>query len=170
MPHLGSGIGLGGVATRLFRLLHGKSFGALGMQIADMRLLFIIHAYQRRREKRDFPFLCQHQRNRLMVKPDLVVIERTEGRPFLRRHVILPGLIRVGEVRTVFMREHVENAIDGFCGARIETLDPSFGDRGGDDRAVNKTAGVEISRIFRFAGNLGAAIDAGNGGTNVPGH
>ena len=67
--------------------------------------LVVFDADQRRREARDLRRFGDHQRDRLAVEHDLVVVQRPERRP-VRRHVVLVGLVVVRHGRTVLVRQH----------------------------------------------------------------
>ena len=93
---IGRGIGLGGIAMRLFGLLDHKGLIALLVEVGDEGLLLILDVNERGRVAGGFPFLRQHQRDRLAAEHDPVVVQRPERRAFLRRDIVLPGLVGVG--------------------------------------------------------------------------
>ena len=65
------------------------------------------------------------------------------------------------------MREHVDHACNGERLARVDTRDAAFGDRRRNDAGMRETGRVELAGVFRCAGDLGAAINAGCSGTDV---
>ena len=179
VPHRGRGESLGSVAARLRRREHGalgtrglhRDGGvALAEHVGDVRFALILHADQRRRKARDLRRLGHHQRDRLAVELDFVIVQRAERRP-VRRHVVLVVLIAACHARTVLVGEHGRHAFDAHRGAGIEADNATLRDRRRDDAAVEDAAGhIELGGVFRSAGDLGDAVDAGGGRTDVGCH
>src|SRR5439155_26337187 len=107
-----------------------------------------------------FPVLRDDQRDRLAVELDRVVVEWTERRAFLGRHLVLPGLIIVCERRAVRMREHVQNTLHLQCRASVEAQNASARNGGLDDEAMDQPVGRKFAGIFGGSGDLGPAVDA----------
>ena len=61
------------------------------------------------------------------------------------------------------MGEDGEHALDPQGLARIDPRDAAFGDGRLDDAAIGEPGHVELAGIFRGAGDLVAAVDAGDG-------
>ena len=87
--------GFGGVnmAPRDLSGLHRDGRVALAEHVRDVSLALVLHADQRRRKARDLRCLGHHQRDRLAVEHDPVIVQRPERRP-VRCHVVLVGLDR----------------------------------------------------------------------------
>ena len=68
------------------------------------------------------------------------------------------------------MGENGEHAFDAKRFARVDARDATPGDGRGDDAAIGEAAFVELAGILRRAGDLGAAVDAGDGLSDVAVH
>src|SRR2546423_12750403 len=62
------------------------------------------------------------------------------------------------------MREDVDHAFNGKRLARVDACDAALCDRGCNDARMCEAGRIELGRVFRGAGDLGAAIDARCGG------
>ena len=169
---LGRTARLGRREHRLARIawrFHRNGGLATTMHIRNVRFRLVLHPHQRCRETRDLRRLRDDERDRLAVEHDPVVIERPERRSW-GRHVILVSQIVVRHRRTIFVREHVEHALDAQRGARIDARDATLRDCRGYDAAVNKVRRVELRGVFRRPGDLREAVDAGCGCADVRRH
>src|SRR6516162_6109995 len=70
----------------------------------------------------------------------------------------------------MLMRQHIDYAFNGKRRARVDARDAALGDGRCDATDVDAPGGIELAGVFRGAGNLGAAIDAGCGGADVSRH
>ena len=120
----------------------------------------VFDPYQRSGETRRFPILGQHQRDRLSVEQDPVIVKRAIGRSLFRRDVVLVGVVAVGHRRPMLMGKDVDDAGDAQCLAGIDTADAPFRYGRPDDIALDEAGDVELAGIFGFAGDLGPAVDA----------
>jgi hypothetical protein len=77
--------------------------------------------------KRDLGLLCQHERDGLSTEQDLVSIEGPKRRP-VRRYIILVGVIRIGHVGPVLVRENFDDAADAQGLGQVDAPNPSLGD------------------------------------------
>ena len=175
VAHRGRGERLLGRAARLWRgervlgRLQCDGPVTLTIQIGDVRFFIVFHADQRRREARDLRLFGDHQRDRLAAEPDPVVVERPERRTF-RSHLVLVGAVGARHARPILMRQHVDHAFNGKRLARVDARDAALGDRGRNDAGMREAGRIELAGIFRRAGDLGAAVDAGCGGADVSRH
>jgi len=158
VAHGGGRIGPVGLAAP--RLFDHETLVAPGEQVGAVRLVFVFDAHQRSREAGGLPLLGQHQGDRLIAEQDLVVVERTERRAFLRRHVVRVGRLRRRHGRPIFVGEHVEHAFDPQRLARIDARDTAFGDCRGDHGAISEAGHVEFAGVFRRTRDLGVTVDA----------
>jgi hypothetical protein len=170
MLDLGCSQRLGGVATRLLRLRDLESLVALRIEVGREGVSFVLDLHERRGEARSLPILGENERNWLLAEMDLVVVERTERRAFIGRDTVLVGLVSGGHARSVLMRQHVKHAGNAECSADIEALDSSLRDRRRNDRGKGEVGNVKFGGIFCSAGDLGGAVDAGDGGAEIEGH
>ena len=163
---LGPAARLGGPEHTLSRLCGSEGDLALAVEVRDVRFFLVSYSHQRRRKARDLRLFGYDQRDRLAAEHDLVVVKRPKGRASLRRHLILMGAIGVRHLRSVLVGEHVDHAGDAARLARIDLQDAALGDAGSNDAAVGETwakgeAGfVELSGVFRRAGDLRPTVDA----------
>src|SRR5258707_8585756 len=139
------------------------------MDVRDVHFLVIIHAHQRGREPGDLGLFGDHQRDRLAAEPDPVVIERPEWRT-LRGRLVLVGVVRARHARPVLVREHINHACDGERIAWINARDTALGDGGGNNAGMRKAGCIELAGIFRDAGDLGVAVDAGYSAADIRRH
>ena len=138
-----------------------KRLVALCMQIRDVRFALLFDPDQRSRKARGFPILGQHQRDRLSVEQDPVIVERAIGRSFFRRDFVLVGVVIVRHRRPVLMGEHVDHAVNAQRLRGIDAHDPPLRNGQFDDIAVHEAGDVELAGISGLAGDLGPAVDAG---------
>ena len=175
VAHLGCGERCLGRAARLWRgewvlgRLQYDGLVALAIQVRNVPFFIAFHADQRRRETRDLRLFRHHQCNRLAAEPNAVVIERPERRTF-RSHLVLVSAVVACHGWPILMREHVDHAFNRKRLARVDTGDPALGDRGCHDAGMREAGCIELAGVFRRAGDLGAAIDAGCGSPDVSRH
>src|ERR1700754_3753851 len=132
-----------------------------------MRVRLVFDAHARRSKMRSFPILSQHQRDRLSAELDLVVVERSVGRPFLRRDIVLVGPVGIRHRWSILVCKHIEHAADPERFAGIDAQDTAFGDGRLDNIGIDEVRGAELSGIFGRAGDLGPTVDAGYRGADV---
>ena len=70
----------------------------------------------------------------------------------------------------MLVRQHIDHAFNGKGFASVDPGDAALGDRGCNDTGMCEPGHIELAGVFRRAGDLGAAIDAGCGGADVSGH
>ena len=80
VPHVGCGISLVGLATWLLGLVDRDGIIEPCVQVGREIVRLIFDAHQGGREPRNLPLLGEHQRDRLAIELDLVVIERAKWR------------------------------------------------------------------------------------------
>ena len=80
--------GLRRIATRFVGLFNHEGLIAPGVQIGVVALRLILDMHERGRKTRDLPLLGDHQRDRLAVELDLVIVERTKRRAGWRDLVV----------------------------------------------------------------------------------
>ena len=78
VTHGGGGIGLCRITTRLVGLLDHVGLVESRVQIGGVDIRFVFDTHEGRRKMRRFPILGDHQRDRLAVELDVVVIERAK--------------------------------------------------------------------------------------------
>ena len=154
------------IAARFVGLFNHEGLIAPGVQIGVVALRLILDMHERGRKTRDLPLLGDHQRDRLSVEEDFVVVERTKRRA-LGRDVVVIALVGAGHFRPVLAGQHVDHAFDGQRPAGVDALDATLRDGRGDDVAINQIGSREFGRVLGRAGDLGAAIDAGGGCADV---
>ena len=160
MAYVGRRNGACRIAARLFRLLDDEGRIALRLDIRDAGLVLILDLHTRGREARRIPVFGKHECDRLPAEQDLVVIERTKRRALLGRDIVLPGLVRIGQRRAVLMRQNVDDAFDLQSVARVDPHDAALRNGRFDNEAIDEVRHVELARILRCAGHLGAPVDA----------
>ena len=139
------------------------------MDVRDVRFLFVFHANQRCREASDLWLFGDHKRDRLKAEPDPVVIERPERRT-LGSHLVVIGAVVARHRRAILMCEHVDHACNGKRLASVDARDAPLAIVDGNDTGMGEAGDFELAGIFRGAGDLGAAIDAGRGGADISRH
>src|SRR5258705_1252154 len=72
--------------------------------------------------------------------------------------------------RTILVRQHIDHAVDAQRLARVDAHNSSLGDRRCNHAAMGEVRGAEFAGIFRRTGDLGVAVDAGCGRTDIRGH
>ncbi len=151
---------------RIRRRLHGNCHLALPQRVRDVRLFLVVHPDQRGCKAGDLRGFRDDKRDRLAAEHDPVAVERPERRPN-RSHLILVSFIVVRHARAVLVRNHVDNALDAQGGASLDPGDAALRDRRRDDAPVRKPGDIELGGVFRGAGDLGDAVDAGGGSADV---
>src|SRR4029434_4190437 len=117
-------------------------------------------------EARDALFSGYDEGHGLTAEHDLVIVKRPKGRASLRRPLVIKGAIGVRHPRSVLVREHIDHAGDAERLAGIDLQDAALGDAGCDEAAVGNTGAkgetglVELSGVFRRAGDLRTTVDA----------
>jgi len=159
-----------GVAARLLRLFDRSSLFQARMQIGRKAFRFVLDIHERCRKTCGLPVLREHQRDRLSVEPDPVVIERAKRRAAFRRDVVVIILVGRSHLRPVVMGQHVEHARNRQRPDRIDACDAALGHGRGHDRAKSEIGHIEFAGVFGEAGDLGASVDAGGRSTDGGGH
>src|SRR4029077_2755750 len=147
------------IAARFVGLFNHVGLIAPRVQIGVVALRLILDTHERGRKTCDLPLLGDHQRDRLAVELDLVIVERTKRRAGWR-DLVVESLIGVTHLRPILVGEDVENAFDGKRLARVDALEPPARNRRGDDAAIGKVGSRELTRVLRHAGDLDASVNA----------
>ena len=169
MPNRRGRKGLRGVAARLLRLVDHEGLAEPRVQVGGVLFRLVFDPHQGGGEPRGLPIVRDHQRDRLTVELDRVVVERTERRAF-RSHIVVVGRVGAAHLGPVGMREHVEHVFDRQRATCVDLRDAAFGDGRGDDAAIGEVGGFELAGVLRRAGDLGASVDAGGRGADIRCH
>src|SRR5690348_4600845 len=102
VPNGRGGVGLRGIAARLIGLVDNEGLINLRVQIGSVFLCLVVNVHQGGREPSYLRFLGEHQRDRLVVELDLVVVKRAKGRT-AGETLVNVGL--VGEIGRASCRE-----------------------------------------------------------------
>src|SRR3954469_22584727 len=149
--------------------LNGGGPIALTMDVRDVRFLCVLHANQRCREASNLWLFGDHKCDRLKAEPDPVVVKRPERRTFGSRLVVI-GAVITRYRRAILMCQHIDYACNGKRIAGVDAPDAAPGYSRGNDTGMGKAGDFELAGIFRGAGDLGAAINAGRGSADISCH
>lgn len=170
VPHCGHRQRRRGVAARLMRPIHLGCLATLGLEIRRKRLLIVFDTHSGRGEFGSLPILRDDERDWLAVESDHVVIERAERRALLRRHLVLPGIVIVGQARPMRMGEDVDDALDFQRLAGVQASDAPARNRGFDHEAMDEVIRCEFAGIFGGTGDFGPAVDTRRWCSNIGVH
>ena len=136
------------------------------VQVGVVRFRVVCHTDQRRREAGNLWFFGNHQCDRLTAEPDPVVVQWPVGRTF-RSDIVPVRSAGACHGWPVLMREHADHTFEGKRLARVNARDATPGNGGCHDAGVRKAGRIELAGIFRLAGDLGVAVNAGCSGADV---
>src|SRR3954447_14580088 len=149
--------------------LYGGGSITLTIDIRGMRFLCVFYANKRCREASDLWLFGNHKCDRLKAEPDPVVVERPERRTLGSRLVVI-GAVVARHRWAILMCEHIDHACNGKRLACVDARDSAPGDGRGNDTGMGEVGDFELAGIFRGAGDLGTAINAGRGSADVSCH
>jgi len=128
-------------------------------EIRDVTSLLVIDSDKRGGKPGDLGLLGHHERDRLAAEPDLVVVERPEGRT-RRRHFVAVLPVGGGQFRPMGVCKDIEHAWHCQRIGSVDAFYPASCDRRRDDKTVGQSVRLVFDGVFRRARDLGVPFDA----------
>src|SRR5205807_7716316 len=100
-----------------------------------------------------------YQCNRLGAKFNFAIVQWTKGRT-RRRNFVPEAGVKTRNLRPVFVREDLQNALERESFGAVDALDASFSKSTRDHHSVGEAGHIVFGSVFRLSRNFGATVNA----------